>query len=62
MRWLILFFVLLNVGYLTWAWHDGRLNPDPYGDVPALERNGGELELLDAWLETRVNGDAGADQ
>ncbi|WP_018145488.1 hypothetical protein [Thioalkalivibrio sp. AKL6] len=51
MRWLILFLALVNLGYFTWAWHDGRLNPDPYADVPPLERNGGQVELLDAWLE-----------
>lgn len=56
MRWLILSLVLLNLGYFAWAWHDGRLDPDPYADVPALERNGTEVELLDAWLEMPDSG------
>ncbi|WP_018950188.1 hypothetical protein [Thioalkalivibrio sp. ALMg11] len=51
MRWLILFLVLLNLGYFTWVWHDGRLNPDPYADVPPLERDRGGVRLLDAWVE-----------
>ncbi|WP_018873742.1 hypothetical protein [Thioalkalivibrio sp. ALJ16] len=51
MRWVVLALVLLNAGYLTWAWYDGRLDPDPYADVPALEPGGREIELREAWLQ-----------
>ncbi|WP_019626435.1 hypothetical protein [Thioalkalivibrio sp. ALJT] len=50
MRWVVLILALLNAGYLLWAWHDGRLDPDPYADVPAPESGGREIELREAWL------------
>ncbi|WP_017942453.1 MULTISPECIES: hypothetical protein [unclassified Thioalkalivibrio] len=56
MRWLILSLALLNLGYFAWVWHDGRLDPDPYADVPPVERNGGDVELLDVWLEVSAEG------
>ncbi|WP_019558904.1 hypothetical protein [Thioalkalivibrio sp. ALE12] len=51
MRWLILALALLNLGYFVWVWHDGRLDPDPYAEVPPLERDRGTVELLDVRLE-----------
>lgn len=50
MRWLILSLALLNLGYVTWVWHEGRLEADPYADMPPPPQAAGRVELVDAWL------------
>ena len=60
MRWLILSLALMNLGYLAWTWHDGRLDPDPYAGVPPLERDRGRVELLDVRVERPVTEGAGS--
>lgn len=50
MRWLILVLALLNLGYVTWVWHEGRLESDPYANMPPAPRAVGRVEIIDAWL------------